>query len=182
MKKLDSLLNEKSSERISKEREIQDKLEKLLNDRNSEIAADEEALRIKKKKENAKRLSKISIIIAFLAFSLVAIALGMRAHTLETRPPASEIVGVTPAQFTLDYWFCFEADDQVRFEGTDMTYCRPDRSGTSRNGYGTGGCPDSVNRLFGRRITVTAVDPNKQVRFRIWENHQKNTWFACGGR
>ena len=52
-----------------------------------------------------------------------------------------------------------------------MIYYTPDRR-EYRNGCGTGGYDGSVSRisfLFGRRMAVTTVDPNKRVTFGIWE-------------
>lgn len=119
-----------------------------------------------------------------------ALALGLffavinRRNYVMSRPPVPEFVGVTPAQFNVDYWFCFEADDQVRFNPSDMVYYTPDRRGTSPNGYGTRGYRRSVNIYFGALTTVTAVDTNKQVRFRIWEQdpYVTSQYVACGGR
>jgi hypothetical protein len=153
-----------------------------------EAAAERAALMAANAAAEAQRRRRLRAGLILLSSGLaigLLVAAAIRMNYVTTRPPAPDIVGVTPAQFTVDYWWCFEAEDQVRFEPSDMIYYNtPDMSSSSRNGFGTRGYPNSVNLFFGRRITVTAVDPNKRVSFRIWEQdrQERRPWFACGGR
>ncbi|MBI3247708.1 MAG: hypothetical protein HYZ50_14485 [Deltaproteobacteria bacterium] len=115
---------------------------------------------------------------------VLAAAAVMRIKAVQGRPPAPMIVSVTPAQFTVDYYFCFDAEDEVHIEPSNMIedYKYDARGNDASNGYAQRGYSNSVNRLFGRRITVTSADPNTPVKFRIWEQPRgepRPYWSCC---
>jgi hypothetical protein len=55
--------------------------------------------------------------------AILAAALAWAGRTVWVRsegPPATRITGVTPAQLNVAYFFCFDADDEVKIEPRDM--------------------------------------------------------------
>jgi uncharacterized Zn finger protein (UPF0148 family) len=133
-----------------------------------------------------RRLQAWAIGIA----TAIALCIGVSVATVHhkrNRPLAPTITAVTPASFTIDYMFCFAADEEVHIEPASMIndYKYDSRGNDASNGWARRGYSTSASYLFGRKFTVTSSDLNRPVRFRIWEQDRVETrpyWACCDNR
>jgi hypothetical protein len=152
----------------------------------------------------SQRQSRFTAAFIFSVLAIIlALALTIKIRTMyvaNTRPMAPVIIGTTPARVTVNYWFCFEANDLVRIETATptsfierilrpkrsdvVTYYTADAHSTQYSGYGTRGYSNNAALFLGQQITVTAANSDRKVDFRIWEQprDERRMYFACGGR
>lgn len=159
-----------------------------------------EATKTKTEDEGGHPFAAAIVVLVIVLTIMLAIAVSNSWLNVNTRPVPSLIVAVTPAQLTVKYWYCFEADGLVRVENSAQAatflesilqrpsrscarYYTPDLAGT-QSGYGMRGYSDCADLLFGQHIIVAALDPTKRVNFRIWEQPRKERrpYYACGGQ
>lgn len=156
-------------------------------------AAERTALAAANAAAEARRRRRLRTRLVVLSSCLVTglfVASLIRMYYVQRRPLAPEIVGVTPAQFSVDYWFCFDAEGAVRIEpsGVLSSMAGIVSGSPAMHTYGEDSTrgyfnSDLVYPLFSQRISVVSVEP-KPVRFRIWEppRERSNMYFGCGGR
>ncbi|MEK7992407.1 MAG: hypothetical protein AAB403_01255 [Planctomycetota bacterium] len=94
------------------------------------------------------------------------------AHRRATQPPAAPIEGVTPARFRVNYFFCFDAEDEIHIEPAGLIAdSRYDPYGIDWrvDARAKRGWSKSAHLVFGKKIVITSADPQKIVKFRLWE-------------